>query len=238
VTSPTAAVIPAYQAALTVADVVRGTLARVSDVVVVDDGSDDDTGRVARAAGARVLRHERNLGKGRALRTGFCDLFRRGHERIVTLDADGQHLPEEIGVLARAAVDAHLAVGSRDHLFDRMGVVRRLSNRWSTALIAAVAGLDLADCQSGFRAYTRELIETVGFPEPRFEAERAVIVRAERHGFHVAAVPVRLGFADGRRTSHYRPVVDSLRIFVAVARARFETVGVPVARRAPARSSS
>jgi len=220
-----AAVIPAYRAAPTVGRVVRATLPLVEDVVVVDDGSDDTTAEVAAEAGARVLRHSKNLGKGRALRTGFDDLFGRGHERVITLDADGQHLPGEIPNLARAAAGAHLVVGSRDHLFAEMSVVRRLSNRWSTTLIAAVAGLSLSDVQSGFRVYARELIETVGFPEPRFEAESAVIVRAARLGFVVCESPVRLGFADGRTTSHYRPVIDSLRIAAAVTRARLETAG-------------
>jgi glycosyltransferase involved in cell wall biosynthesis len=218
----TAAVIPAYRAAPSVAAVVRGALSRVDDVLVVDDGSDDATSDAAARAGARVVRHPRNLGKGRALRTGFEDLFGRGHARVVTLDADGQHLPDEIPVLVGAASRAQLVIGSRDHLFGEMGAVRRLSNRWSTALIAAVAGVDLSDVQSGFRVYARELVDAVGFPEPRFEAESAVVVRAARAGFTVIAVPVRLGFADGRTTSHYRPLVDSLRIAAAVARARFE----------------
>jgi glycosyltransferase involved in cell wall biosynthesis len=230
VTRITAAIIPAYRAEPSVAAVVRGALDHVDDVVVVDDGSDDRTAEVAADAGARVLRHARNLGKGRALRTGFEHVFERGHDRVVTLDADGQHLPGEIPALALAAVRAHLVVGSRDHLFGEMGTVRRLSNRWSSALIAAVAGLALSDVQSGFRVYARELIDAVGFPEPRFEAESAVIVRAARRGFSIVATPVRLGFADGRTTSHYRPVVDSVRIAIAVARARLERASWEPAR--------
>ncbi len=85
-----------------------------------------------------------------------------------------------------------------------------------------VAGAQLKDVQSGFRLYKRHLLETTGFPESHFEAESAVIVRAIRRGFRVVTVPVRLGFADGRTTSHYRPLVDSLRIANSVTRARFE----------------
>ncbi|HVQ35872.1 MAG TPA: glycosyltransferase family 2 protein, partial [Candidatus Bathyarchaeia archaeon] len=77
--------------------------------------------------------------------------------------------------------------------------------------------------QTGFRLYTRQLIEAIGFPEPRFEAESAVIVRAARHGFSIVGVPVRLVKADGRATSHFRPVIDSLRIAGAVTRARLES---------------
>ena len=87
---------------------------------------------------------------------------------------------------------------------------------------ALAAGQCLADIQTGFRFYSRRLIERVGFPGARFEAESAVVVRAARRGFRVVSVPVHLGFADGRTTSHYRPLLDSLRIAGAVTRARLE----------------
>jgi hypothetical protein len=103
-----------------------------------------------------------------------------------------------------------------------MGRVRRASNGTSSWLISHVAGAELPDCQTGYRVYSRRLIDTIGFPEPRFEAESAVLVRAVRAGFRVVGVRVRLDKADGRATSHYRPIVDSLRIAGAVARARFE----------------
>jgi glycosyltransferase involved in cell wall biosynthesis len=223
--------IPAYQAVETIADVVRRTLRFAQQVVVVDDGSTDGTGIAARAAGARVLLHARNLGKGRALATALEELFGEGHAQVVTLDADGQHLPEEIPKLVAAArPGADLVIGSRDQLFARMHGIRRFSNRWSSRLISAVAGQAIADVQSGFRLYSRRLFESVGLPEPRFEAESAILVRATRLGFTVTAVPIELGFVDGRRTSHYRPIVDSLRILGAVARARLETVGCPSER--------
>lgn len=226
-----AVAIPAYQAAATIADVVQRTLARVAtgsvaDLLVVDDGSTDATEAAAREAGARVVAHAENLGKGRALATAFAELFAAGHDAVVTLDADGQHLPEEIPVLVAAWRDAHrgerphLVLGSREHLFAEMGPVRRVSNRCSSLLISGTAGLDLADVQSGFRLYSRALVEAIGFPEPRFEAESAVVVRAVRAGFRIATVPVSLGFADGRPTSHYRPLIDSVRIAGAVTAAR------------------
>lgn len=219
------AVIPAYQAAPSIADVVAGTLQQLPEVLVVDDGSTDETGRRAREAGAEVVRHERNLGKGRALRTAFELAFGRGASAIVTLDADGQHLPQEIPHLLAACGAADLIIGSRHALFAEFGHVRRASNRVSSLMISAVAGRPLVDIQSGFRLYTRELIAATGFPERRFEAESAVVVRAARIGFRIVSVPVRLGFADGRLTSHYRPLVDSLRIAGAVTRARMEMVG-------------
>ena len=222
-----AATIPAYQAAPSVGDVVRGTLQVLPDVLVIDDGSTDGTAEAARQAGARVISHPSNRGKGAALATAFRDLFGRGFDGVITLDADGQHLPGEIPKLLAVLGDGNgaggdLILGVRDHLFGEMGRVRRLSNRLSSKAISLAAGQELSDIQTGFRYYSRRLFEEVGFPEARFEAESAVVVRAARRGFKVVTVPVRLGFADGRLTSHSRPLLDSLRIAGAVTRARLE----------------
>ena len=220
-----AALIPAIDAAPFIAGVVQRTLETVPKLLVIDDGSSDDTGAVARTAGAEVISLPLNRGKGAALRLGFSELFRRGFDAVVTLDADGQHLPEEIPKLLdgwRRGGD--LVLGTRDHLFSEMGRLRRNSNRLSSRIISMAAGIRLRDIQTGFRLYTRPLIATTGFPEPRFEAETAVVVRAVRRKFSIVSVPIRLGFADGLATSHYRPVVDSIRIAGAVVRARFEPI--------------
>jgi glycosyltransferase involved in cell wall biosynthesis len=214
--------IPAFEAEATVGEVIRRSLP-FGPVVVVDDGSPDGTGDAARAHGVPVLVHDVNRGKGCALRTAFDHLLAEGYDAVVTLDADGQHPPEETPRLVAAwRGGADLVLGTRDHLYEGMSPVRRRSNASSSWLISRMAGRALSDCQTGFRVYARGLLEAVGFPESRFEAESAVLVRAARRGFRIAGVPIRLETVDGRATSHYRPVVDSLRIARAVARARFE----------------
>ena len=222
-----AVVIPAFNEAESVGDVVRSIPPEVCGeptvVLVVDDGSRDDTSEEAAKAGAVVARHVINRGGGAALRTGYRLMAESGALVVVTLDADGQHLPEEIPHLLEAARDgAHLVLGTRDHLFAEMVAARRLANRLSSWAISWAAGQPLSDVQTGFRLYTRQLVEATGFPETRFDAESAVVVRASRRGFRIVTVPVRLGFADGRTTSHYRPLVDSLRIARSVMRARLE----------------
>ena len=218
-----AAAIPAFQAGASVGDVVRRTREVLPEVLVVDDGSSDATAEAARGAGAELVAHPVNRGKGAALVTAFRTLFARGCDAVVTLDADGQHLPEEIPKLLEAARGgADLVLGTRDHLFAEMVAARRVANRLSSWAISWAAGQSLSDVQTGFRLYTRRLVEATGFPEARFDAESAVVVRASRRGFRIATVPVRLGFADGRTTSHYRPLVDSLRIARSVVRARLD----------------
>jgi glycosyltransferase involved in cell wall biosynthesis len=216
-----AAAIPAYRAGPWVGDVARATLERVEMVLVVDDGSDDDTAAEAAASGAEVISHLSNQGKAQALRTAFATLFGRGFDAVVTLDADGQHLPSEIPKLLTArSGGANMVLGSRAHLFAGMSGLRMRSNRLSSAAIAWAAGQPVPDVQTGFRLYGRELIAVTGFAGDRFAAESSVVVRAARLGFLLASVEIELGFADGRSTSHYRPLVDSLHIARAVIAAR------------------
>lgn len=219
-----AAVIPALDAGPSVGQVVTGTREIVPEVLVVDDGSTDDTAAAAAAAGAEVVRHDVNRGKGAALRTAFGLLFERGYDAVVTLDADGQHLPTEIPkLLAGWRDDVDLVLGTRGHLYAAMSRLRRTSNTLSSRGISILAGELLEDIQTGFRLYTPRLVATTGFPEDRFEAESAVVVRTLRRGLKLACVPIELGFADGRTTSHYRPLLDSLRIARAVFRARWDS---------------
>lgn len=214
-----AVAIPALNAAGTIGDVVRQARAHVAEVLVLDDGSIDGTSDAARRAGARVHRFERNRGKGAALREAFAILFAERFDEVLTMDADGQHPAGQIPLLAAARGD--LVLGSRRRSFEGMSGLRRSSNALSSWAISRFAGRTVADVQTGFRKYSRRCIETTGFPEDRFEAESAVVVRAARAGLEVVEIPIDVVVADGRATSHYRVLVDSLRIARAVVGARF-----------------
>ena len=128
-----AVAIPAFEAAPSIAAVVARVLAMSAEVVVVDDGSADGTGDAARACGVPVLTNRINLGKGRALKAAFDHLFASGYDAVVTLDADGQHPPEEIPkLLAPWREGADLVLGTRAHLYGAMRRVRRASNGTSS----------------------------------------------------------------------------------------------------------
>src|SRR5260370_161466 len=133
--------IPAFNASKSVGDVIRATREIVRVVVVVNDGSRDDTASVARAAGAEVIDHPQNRGKGGALKTGFAHAIKNGYDVVVTLDADGQHLPREIPkfLKSREETKADLIIGGRSHLFGEMLPRRRRANRFSAWSIAKAA---------------------------------------------------------------------------------------------------
>ena len=216
-------VIPAFNAAQTVGAIVRGCRDVLDDVLVVDDGSIDRTASEVVDAGARVVSHPANRGKGAALKTGFGFAVQKGYDAVVTLDADGQHLPREIPkfLIARAETQADLIIGGRAHLFDQMLPRRRMANRFSAWSIARCSRTNVTDSQSGFRLYSRELLLKARLRTDGFDLESEVIVRAGCDGFKVITIPIDLGFVDGLSTSHYKPVADSLRIFWTVTRARF-----------------
>jgi glycosyltransferase involved in cell wall biosynthesis len=213
-----AVLIPAYNAARTVEPVVRGALEQMRDVIVIDDGSVDGTGDVAKRAGAQVLTHPVNRGKGGALKTGFAWACEQGYDGVITLDADGQHLPSEIPRFldCHGKTGGDLIIGGRAHLFGQMLPRRRMANRFSAWSIAFASGTDITDAQSGYRYYSTRMLRTLRLHANGFAMESEVIVRAGRGGFKVLTTPIDLGFVDGISTSHYKPLQDTVMIFGVV----------------------
>jgi glycosyltransferase involved in cell wall biosynthesis len=216
-----AIVIPAYQAAATVAAVVAGAR-MVAPVYLVDDGSTDGTGDAARerGGGATLLTHVTNRGKGAALATGVAAALAAGAEVIVTLDADGQHPPEEIPRLLAPIAEgrADLVLGARQRT-GAMPVSRRFTNWLSARLATRIAGQGVSDAQTGFRAFTRAVAERVQPAGDRYDYETAFLLGACAAGFRVASVPIPTVY--GGAESHFRPWADTwlvARVFARYAR--------------------
>ncbi|HWZ90978.1 MAG TPA: glycosyltransferase family 2 protein [Polyangiaceae bacterium] len=216
-------VIPAFQARASVAAVVRGLIHELgpdadAPLVVVDDGSTDGTSEAAESAGARIVRHAQNLGKGSALRTGFAALFEAGAEAAVCVDADGQHPPQEAVRLARhSAPRSALVLGVRD--LARAGAPKKnqFSNGFSNRFLSFALGRTLSDTQCGLRRYP--LPETIALAGRAtgyaFEAE--VILRAVRLGWQIVEVPVRVIYPpESERVTHFHSVRDPARIVYRV----------------------
>lgn len=208
-----AAVIPAYNEITTVETVVRGALQHVQAVVVVDDGSSDGTAAAAALAGATVIAHSINRGKGAALRSGFAWALRHGFDLVFTLDADGQHDPGEMPrfVEAYAQTQADLIIGQRT--YTSMPFIRRWANRIGRWLLRLALGQDIPDNQSGYRLYSRRLLKLLQALEDmqspaRFSYEVDVIARVIGAGYPIAWVPIRTIY--GGEQSHFHPLRDSL----------------------------
>jgi glycosyltransferase involved in cell wall biosynthesis len=197
------ALIPAYQEGARVGAVVAAARTHLP-VVVVDDGSTDDTATQAEAAGAVVLVQRPNAGKGAALRAGFRHALALGAEAVVTLDGDGQHDPSEIPTFLAAfrATRPELILGRRD--FGSMPPVRRLSNTLGGWVFSAAVGRRVADNQSGYRLIGRRLMTALlESHEAGFEFEVEMIARCIALGLPIAEVPIRTIYAG--EASHIRP---------------------------------
>jgi len=221
VRSDVAAVMPAYEAAATVAAVVAGARGYFARVVVVDDGSTDDTAACAAAAGAEVLRHEVNLGKGAAIASGLRALAAAGVERALTMDADGQHVADQIPVLLGAsdAEPSAIVVGVRRKAGHAIRRINRFGNWIADRLLRLIAGRPLPDTQSGFRVYPVAATLALGVRATHYDFETEVLLRAARRGVPLVGVPVDVYYPPvAERVSHYRPARDTLRIIETVLR--------------------
>lgn len=208
-----AVVIPAYNAAARVGAVVAEVLRVLpgAQVLVVDDGSRDDTASRAQSAGAAVALHEDNLGKGRALATGLAAAQALGTAWIVTMDADGQHPPAELPRLLEPLEHgtADLVIGARRR--DRgMPPQRRLSNWLASALVSRATGAHVPDSQSGFRAMTAQVAAAVKPAGGRYEFETEFLFLAAAQGFRLAAVLVPTVYNGS--PSYFRHIGDTMRL--------------------------
>jgi glycosyltransferase involved in cell wall biosynthesis len=206
-----AAVVPCFNEGSSIAPLVNAIRRHLPAVIVVDDGSTDETPAVARTAGAEVVRHERNLGKGAALKTGLSLALKRGIEWVLTLDGDGQHAPDDLPAFVACAEEtgARLVVGNRMHNAEAIPWLRRRVNRWMSRKISEGAGRHLPDTQCGFRLIHLETWAGLPLKTEHFEVESEMLFAFLSAGYRVEFVPVQV---IGRsRNSHINPVADTFR---------------------------
>jgi glycosyltransferase involved in cell wall biosynthesis len=214
-----AAVIPAYCEEKHVGEVVLRTRAQLDHVLVVDDGSTDQTALHAREAGAEVIVHPKNRGKGETIKTGLRYWFDRGFDFVIILDADGQHRPEEIDRFVAATApptQSKFLVGNRMNDVSRMPLVRRIVNRYMSEKISRVCGQHIPDTQCGFRMLHRELIPDMLGGAERFDYETEMLIFASRKGYRVDSVPISTVYSD--EVSSIHPIRDTLRFFQLMRR--------------------
>lgn len=216
--------IPAYNEARTIRGVVEGVLAHADRVLVISDGSTDGTVTQLRGLPVEVIEHRANRGKGWRLAEGLDHAFAGGADAVLTLDADGQHDPDDIPAFlaaARAAPDA-LVVGDRSLDRAAMPAGRASSIGFGDFFIGWATGQRFRDAQCGMRLYPASLWHSIDLPpaeRQHFVFETAVLLRAAEAGFGFARVPVKARYAGYlQRPSHYRPALDTMRIVWAVTK--------------------
>jgi glycosyltransferase involved in cell wall biosynthesis len=219
---PFVAVIPAYQEAATIADVVARLRAAAPalPILVVDDGSTDDTVALAADAGAAVMRGGANEGKGAALRRGMRRALAMGAAQVVTLDGDGQHRPEDLPRLLALAAPDRIVIGSRRGAAGQPAA-RRRANRVADFWISWAARHPVSDSQSGFRLYPAAALADLTRYEGRargFSFESEILIDAARAGITTVSAEIPALYGQTlRRASHFRPVADIARIVIMVA---------------------
>lgn len=211
-------VIPSYNEARTIGPIVRTLKARGLVTYVVDDGSSDGTGEIARTAGAVVVIHKANKGKGASLREGFRHILKREYRAVIVMDADNQHATGDIDAfIARAAeTRADMIIGNRMGDTASMPRVRILVNRFMSAVISALARQKVPDTQCGFRLIARAVLETITLESSNYEIESEMILKAARAGFRIDSVPIKTVYED--ETSRINPVVDTVRFIALMVR--------------------
>ena len=219
--SQTVAVIPAYHDEKHIGDIVRRTGQQLDHVLVIDDGSNDGTAQRAREAGAKVIVHNQNRGKGEAIKTGLRHCLAREVTWLILLDSDGQHLPEEIGRFLSAAASATtpmLFVGNRMDNASAMPFIRRVVNRYMSRRISHLCGQRIPDTQCGFRMLHQQLIPELLGGGDRFDYDTEVLIIASRKRYRIEPVPITTVYSD--QVSNIHPVRDAFRFFKLMRRYR------------------
>ncbi len=217
------AAIPCYRTELYVGDVVSRAKKYVDQVIVVDDGSDDGTGEVAREAGALVIRHEKNRGYGEAIKSCFEAARSNGADILVTLDGDGQHNPDEIPRVISPILkgEANLVIGSRflanEHSVPRyrkfgIGVITFLWNFGSKVKVS--------DTQSGFRAYSKKVFESFPLREQGMAVSIEILEKARKRGAVIKEVPISCVYVSS--TINFKAIKHGLSVALSVIKIRLK----------------
>ena len=210
--------IPACNGGRTIGGLVQNLFRYIGSVIVVDDGSYDDTYVKAKDAGAVVLKHDKNRGKGAALRTGFKYAVGKGYDGIITMDADGQHDWREVPLFISEAEkgDADIILGTRMRDCEGMPFVRLLTNVVISRIVSFLTSQKITDSQMGYRLIRREVLENISLITSNYDMESEILLKAAEKGFRITEIPVKTIY--GGQTSKINSIVDTFRFFKLILR--------------------
>ncbi|MFH1305776.1 MAG: glycosyltransferase family 2 protein [Candidatus Omnitrophota bacterium] len=218
----TCVLIPAYNEARAIGSVVRKIKEEGFAVIVVDDGSFDDTAKKAAESGALVMRHIKNLGKGASLKEGFEHITRMtDFEAVIIMDGDGQHNPADIKkFMARAEeFGEDLIMGNRMTLVKDMPFVRLATNRFTSFLLSTICAQHIPDTQCGFRLIKRGVLNALKLESNKYDLESEMLIKASREKFKISSVPVETIYRG--ETSNIHPIKDALRFMFLLVKSYF-----------------
>ena len=226
--------IPAFNEGKVIDKVIKDCLKFSNEVVVCDDGSMDNTYEVADSAGADVIRHEKNIGKGESLRSLFKFARHSNHDIIVTIDGDGQFLPEEIPKLVKNIEEnkSDIVVGYRFNNTRDMPEYRKFGNKMLDRMTNMVEELSVRDTQSGFRAYSKKVIENIDFKMKGFGSDAEILIDATKKGFRISEEKITVIYDTGAKTSTKNPIshtgeVISSLLEITAIRSPLKFIGIP-----------
>ena len=207
-------VLPAYNEAENIKSVIRAIKALKLDVLVVDDGSEDETYLVAAKEQAYLIRHPRRVGKGASLKDGIDYAIRNGYNTIITMDADGQHDASDIPAFLNRVNEtgSSVVVGNRMDNPIGMPLIRILTNKFMSFIISGICKQKIPDTQCGYRLFKKEALEELQIEAQKFEVDSEVLIKVAQRGQKIESVPIRSIYAD--EVSKIRPIRDSFRFIL------------------------
>lgn len=210
-------IIPAYNAERTIVSVIKNLVDEGLDainIIVVNDGSSDRTAELSKKQRVTLLNHEKNLGKGAALKTGFEHACKSSIKKVFVVDADAQHEISEIDVFLKVNGCYDMTIGERKDIFRKMPLDRLLTNRTVNLVVSLLSGVRTTDVQCGFRYIDLKILEHIDLKTNRYEIESEMVIKAARKKFRIGFVPISTIY--GSEKSHIDPLVDTLR-FIGMA---------------------
>ncbi len=214
-------IIPIYNEAGTIGQIVQAIRAKGMDVLVIDDGSSDGGGAMARTHGAALMTHTERKGKGASLQDGFDYIVKHNYDGVIAMDGDGQHAVEDLENFLNKAQQfpEDIVTGNRMDSCANMPWLRYNTNRVMSWLISLICKQNIPDTQCGFRYISRKILQEVQLTCKDFEIETEVLIQASRKGFYVHSAPIKTIYRDEK--SKINPLRDTLRFFVYISRELF-----------------
>ncbi len=206
------AILPSYNEEKNITSVIKGILKHNIDVIVVDDGSKDKTSQRASENGAAVIRHHKKKGKGVSIKDGLNYAADNDYDYIITIDADGQHNPEEIPLFVKEAdanEEAGIVIGSRLWNPEKMPLARLCTNRFMSHLISLLCRQNIPDTQCGYKLIKKDVLKVISVKSRKFEIESELLVKAAKAGFKIKSIPIKSIYAGEK--SRINPFTDAIR---------------------------